>query len=122
MASHLLRNKFFRLILQCVSLSSPEGRIVAFGAGMIILAILPPPSHFLPDLCIIKESIGYCPACGTTRALACFFKCRFLEAINYNTNVVLVGPLIFMIFLKDFIIVMKKNIVMKGWAGVVHGK
>ena len=115
MVSGLFRNKFFKLMLQCVSLSSPEGRVIALGAGMVTLFFLPSSSQLLPDLCIIKKFLGYCPACGTTRAFVCFLKCRFLEGINYNINIVLVGPLILTIFIKDFVLVMKKNIMV--WAG-----
>lgn len=108
MASRLLRHKLSDFVLQCMSLSSPEGITAVFGIAILILFFLNPRYVILPDLCLIKKIFGYCPACGTTRALVCFFKGEFVESIKYNFNVILVGPLITILFLKNLIKVIRK--------------
>ncbi len=101
MAIRLLKNRPFRFLLQCISLSSPEGVTAVFGAGILAAFFLNPQHINLPNLCIVKEFLGCCPACGTTRALACFFKGEFAESIKYNLNVILAAPLIIGVFLKN---------------------
>ena len=120
MAIRLLKNRPVRFLLQCISLSSPEGVTAVFGAGMLAVFFLNPQHINLPNFCIVKKFLGYCPACGTTRALACFFKGEFAESIKYNLNVIFVAPLIIGVFLKNLFKVAKnrrKTLVNKcqGW-------
>ena len=102
-AKRLLKNRSIVFLLRCVSLSSPGGITVVLGAAIAALFFLNPEQFNRMDVCLIKKIFGHCPACGTTRALACFFKGRFAESIKYNLNVVLVAPMICGIFLENLI-------------------
>ena len=108
MASRSIRNKLGNFVSQCISLSSSEGITTVFGIAILVMFFLNPQHIPLPDLCLIKKIFGYCPACGTTRALTCFFKGEFAESIKYNCNVILTAPLIVLLFLKNLIKVMGK--------------
>jgi hypothetical protein len=103
MASLLLKNRFTVFILRCVSLSSPGGITAVLGTAIAALFFINPEQFNWVDLCLIKKVFGHCPACGTTRALACFFKGRFAESVKYNLNVVLAAPMICGIFLENLI-------------------
>jgi hypothetical protein len=58
-----------------------------------------------PSLCVWRYifHIGGCPGCGSTRALAAFFHGRFAQAIAFNRNVVVTGPLILALLSSDLI-------------------
>jgi len=101
MAIRLSKNKFIEFLLQCISLSSPEGITTTFGTVILILIFLNPQHVSFPDFCIVNKMFGRCPACGTTRALACFLKGEFSESIKYNSNVILVAPSVIAVFLKN---------------------
>jgi len=103
MESRWSKNRTVKFLFQCLSLSSPVGITVVFGFGILALFFLDPQQINFPDLCIIKRFFNYCPACGTTRALMCFFKGEFAESISYNCNVIITGPLIIVIFLNNFV-------------------
>jgi len=54
-----------------------------------------------PSLCLVKNVLHLpCPGCGMTRALACVFHGRFLDAFHYNPMVGLVFPLLSLIWIK----------------------
>jgi hypothetical protein len=101
MAGRLSRNRFFSFLLECASLSTPRGRVGVFGSALAVLLFMDPAHPGLPDLCFVKKLFGYCPACGTVRALACFFKGRFAEGVKYNLNVILTAPVFCGLFLLD---------------------
>ena len=42
-----------------------------------------------------------CPGCGSTRALAAFFHGHVAQALSYNRNVIVTGPLLLTLWLKD---------------------
>jgi hypothetical protein len=48
----------------------------------------------IPDLCLWRRlfHLAACPACGTTRALVCFFHGEWPAAWKYNANVVVTAP------------------------------
>ena len=102
-----VRHKLSNLIQQYVSLSKPEVIVAVFGVIIAGLLFVNPQHVNLPDLCIVKRIAGHCPACGSTRALVYFFKGRFADSLSYNFNIILVGPLIIFIFLKNLIKVIK---------------
>ena len=56
-----------------------------------------------PDLCLWKHlfHIAACPACGSTRALAAFFHGHFTQALGYNRNVLVTGPLFLILLAND---------------------
>ena len=47
-----------------------------------------------PDLCLWRRlfHLTACPACGSTRALVCFFHGEWPAAWKYNANVVVTAP------------------------------
>jgi hypothetical protein len=58
-----------------------------------------------PDICLWKHIFGLaaCPACGSTRALAAFFHGHLAQALAYNRNVMVTGPLLIGLLLHDVI-------------------
>jgi hypothetical protein len=58
-----------------------------------------------PDICLWKHlfHLAACPACGSTRALAAFFHGHFAQALAYNRNVIVTGPLLIGLLVRDFI-------------------
>lgn len=56
-----------------------------------------------PDICLWKHLLGLaaCPACGSTRALAAFFHGHLAQALAYNRNVVVTGPLLIGLLVQD---------------------
>ncbi|MEI8010908.1 MAG: DUF2752 domain-containing protein [Candidatus Omnitrophota bacterium] len=97
----LSKNNMKRFLLDFVSLSTPWAAAIGLG-GVILSLILMDPHHMpLPDMCLIKRVSGYCPGCGTTRALTSFFKGNINEGMQYNLNVIVTGPLIGFLFLKN---------------------
>lgn len=117
MVNRLIRHKLSNFALQCMSLSSPEGITAVFGIFILALFFLNPQNISLPDFCIVKRIFGHCPACGTTRALACFFKGEFAESIKYNFNIIMTGPLITLIFLRNLIkVIVDRGLFRKGAA------
>ena len=57
-----------------------------------------------PDICVWKHlfHLTACPACGSTRALAAFFHGHFTQALAYNRNVLVTGPLMMIFLVQDF--------------------
>ena len=47
-----------------------------------------------PSLCLIRALFGACPFCGSVRALAHFLHGQLGEAVRWNWNVVITGPLL----------------------------
>jgi hypothetical protein len=47
-----------------------------------------------PDLCLWRRlfHLAACPACGSTRALVCFFHGEWPAAWKYNANVIVTAP------------------------------
>jgi hypothetical protein len=56
-----------------------------------------------PDICLWKHlfRLAACPACGSTRALAAFFHGHLAQALAYNRNVVVTGPLLLVLWAQD---------------------
>jgi hypothetical protein len=84
-------------------------------AVAIFMAVPPEVLARGPDICLWKHlfRITACPACGSTRALAAFFHGRLTQALAYNRNVVVTGPLVIGLLLRDVFSVLK---------GLVPGK
>jgi hypothetical protein len=86
--------------------------------AVAVLMVVPPEVLARgPDLCLWKHlfHLPACPACGSTRALAAFFHGHFLQALAYNRNVVVTGPLLSGLLLQDF-----ARGFGSGWAGVAR--
>jgi len=63
-----------------------------------------------PDLCLWRRlfHLAACPACGTTRALAAFFHGRWRDALAFNRNVMVTGPLLVALAAKDLFCAIRK--------------
>ncbi len=86
-------------------------RLLALGFVLAGFCMLPPEAISRgPDLCLWSRllHLAACPACGSTRALAAFFHGRWGEALAYNRNVLVTGPLLVMLAAKDALTVLRK--------------
>lgn len=63
-----------------------------------------------PDICVWKHlfHLSACPACGSTRALAAFFHGHLAQALAYNRNVLITGPLLIGLLLRDAVFSYRK--------------
>jgi hypothetical protein len=63
-----------------------------------------------PDLCLWKHlfHLAACPACGSTRALAAFFHGHLTQALAYNRNVIVTGPLLVGLLIQDAVFSLRK--------------
>jgi hypothetical protein len=68
-----------------------------------------------PDLCLWKHlfQLAACPACGSTRALAAFFHGHLTQALAYNRNVIVTGPLLVGLLVHDAVFSLRKWIALK---------
>jgi hypothetical protein len=62
-----------------------------------------------PDICLWKHlfRLAACPGCGSTRALSAFFHGHLGQALAYNRNVLVTGPLLIGLLLHDVLSVLK---------------
>lgn len=77
--------------------------LVLLGA-LAAFCLLPPETLARgPDLCLWRHlfHLSACPACGSTRALAAFFHGQFAQALAFNRNVVVTGPLLLALLAQD---------------------
>jgi len=79
-------------------------RAAALSVALAFFVLVPPEvlGHG-PDLCLWKHlfHIPACPACGSTRALAAFFHGNLTQALAYNRNVLVTGPLLLILLAQD---------------------
>jgi len=79
-------------------------RLSAVAFMLAGFCILPPEALSRgPDLCLWRWlfHVAACPACGTLRALAAFFHGRFGDALAYNRNVLVTGPGLIALAVRD---------------------
>lgn len=71
----------------------------------VLVAVPPEVLARGPEICLWKHlfHIDACPACGSTRALAAFFHGHLAQALRYNRNVVVTGPLMVGLLIRDVI-------------------
>jgi len=69
----------------------------------VFLAVPPEMLARGPDICLWKHlfHLAACPACGSTRALAAFFHGHLAQALAYNRNVMVTGPLLLVLWAQD---------------------
>jgi hypothetical protein len=60
-----------------------------------------PPSlvERLPSVCLNRHLLGWCPGCGSLRALICLFHGAVGPALEYNPNCLLTGPVLVLLLL-----------------------
>lgn len=62
-----------------------------------------------PSICLIKFFSGFdCLGCGMIRALSSVFHFEFKKAIEFNSLVVVVFPILTYLYIKQFFILSKK--------------
>ena len=79
-------------------------RWVVLSLALLVFALIPPEVLGRgPDICVWKHllHLSACPACGTTRALAAFFHGHLSQALAYNRNVLVTGPLVMALLVRD---------------------
>ncbi len=79
-------------------------RLAVLAMAIAFLCIVPPEALARgPNLCLWSHlfHIAHCPACGSTRALAAFFHGQMAQALAYNRNVLVTGPLLLLLFISD---------------------
>ena len=82
----------------------PRWMVLSFALGAF--AVVPPEVWARgPDICLWKHLLGLaaCPACGSTRALAAFFHGHLAQALAYNRNVMVTGPMLIGLLTQDVI-------------------
>jgi hypothetical protein len=88
-------------------------RLLAVAIVVAGFCILPPEALSRgPDLCLWRRllHLASCPACGSTRALAAFFHGRWGDALAYNRNVLVTGPMLVALGVKDTFSVIRKMV------------
>jgi hypothetical protein len=81
-------------------------RWMVLSLAVVVFAAVPPELLAQgPDICLWKHlfHLTACPACGSTRALAAFFHGHVAQALAYNHNVMVTGPLLVGLLVHDFI-------------------
>ena len=81
-------------------------RWMVLSLAMVVFVTVPPEVLARgPDICLWKHlfHLAACPACGSTRALAAFFHGHVAQALAYNRNVMVTGPLLIGLLLHDVI-------------------
>ena len=64
------------------------------------LAVIPPAwVERLPSVCLNRHVFGFCPACGSLRAVVCLFHGAVGQALKYNLNCLLTGPVLVLLLL-----------------------
>src|SRR5215467_3480623 len=94
--------------------------------GAVVAAFSTVPTNVLtraPAFCLWGHffQIGGCPACGSTRALAAFFHGQFTQALAFNRNVLITGPLILML-LGFYLIGLMRQVLLRHLTPGVKGR
>jgi hypothetical protein len=80
----------------------PRWVVLALGVAFFV-AVPPEVLARGPSLCVWKRllHLSACPACGSTRALAAFFHGHLKQALAYNRNVAITGPVLIGLAISD---------------------
>ena len=89
-------------VARFLSGATPASRLIAIGVACGVLALLPLSMlDTLPQLCLWERLFGWCPAHGTTHALAALLHGDLRLALSYNLNVIIIAPLLLCIAVRD---------------------
>ncbi len=85
--------------MQKAEVSTEKGRprmqvILLLGFIAALVAVPPSVVERLPSFCLNRLVFGYCPACGSVRALVRLFHGDLTGAVHFNLNVLVTGPLL----------------------------
>jgi hypothetical protein len=71
-------------------------------AAVVALVAVPPSLiERLPSVCLNRLIFGFCPACGSLRALVRLFHGDLTGAVRFNPNVLLTGPVLVVLLLTN---------------------
>jgi hypothetical protein len=74
--------------------------MLLLGAAIAFLAAVPPSLiERLPSFCLNRHILGWCPGCGSLRALVYLFHGEVGQAIKYNPNCLIVAPVLILLLL-----------------------
>jgi hypothetical protein len=65
----------------------------------VLIAVPPSLIERLPSVCLNRHIFGFCPACGSLRALVHFFHGDVARAIRFNINVLATAPVLILLLL-----------------------
>ena len=69
-------------------------------AVLVALVAIPPSLvERLPSVCLNRHLFGWCPGCGSLRALVRLFHGAVGRAVEYNPNCLLTGPVLVLLLL-----------------------
>jgi hypothetical protein len=69
-------------------------------AVVVTLSVVPPAfAERLPSVCLNHRLFGWCPGCGSLRALVRFFHGDVAGAARFNLNVLVTAPLLVLLLL-----------------------
>ena len=78
----------------------PLWQVALLLAAVVALAAVPPAwVERLPSVCLNRHIFGFCPACGSLRALVCLFHGAVGQAFRHNLNCLLTGPVLVLLLL-----------------------
>jgi hypothetical protein len=92
-------------------------RLLAVAIVLAGFCILPPEALSRgPNLCLWRNllHLGACPACGSLHALSAFFHGRWGDALTYNRNVLITGPGLIALAVKDTLSAIRKMVGVSG--------
>ena len=92
--------------------SKGVSRLLVVAFAVAVFCLVPPEVLGRgPDICLWKHLLHLpaCPACGSTRALAAFFHGHLTQAMAYNHNVLVTGPLLMTFFVKDLLQALRRT-------------
>jgi hypothetical protein len=70
--------------------------------AVVALAVVPPAwVERLPSVCLNRHIFGFCPACGSLRALVRLFHRDLAGALRFNVNALLTGPVLVILLLSS---------------------
>jgi hypothetical protein len=80
------------------SVTDARHQAVLLLAALAVLALVPTAwFERLPSVCLNRHILGFCPACGSLRALVCLFHGALGPALRYNPNCLLTGPVLLLL-------------------------
>jgi hypothetical protein len=93
--------------------SKGVSRLLVLSIATAVLVAVPPDMLARgPNLCLWSHlfHLAACPACGSTRALAAFFHGHPGQALAYNRNVIVTGPLLLGLLVRDALYSLRKSL------------
>ena len=82
------------------SRTEPARQAALLLAAVVALVVVPPSFvERLPSVCLNRHILGFCPACGSLRALVHLFHGALGPALRHNLNCLLTGSILVMLLL-----------------------